>query len=333
MKKFIFILMILALIAVIVYFSMNSNNSGFFGLESQNFKIEETNFDIINAEMQIEYDVNGIILDNNQKELKFNIFFDKISEGNLPELDNSNFFVYFIDNEEPVYANTRIISSQDYKSKNAFSLVMDHSGSMFAGYSPEPADYVLNSVEYFINQKQQNDYLNLIKFDDKVHTLNKFDNDNGKLLEYLKNDPTHHNGTALIDGIYKGLINVKTLNDYNKAVIAFADGAENSSYKSFQNLLNLAQQINTPVFTIALYSPTFNPENLVEISKNTGGFSYIVNDLKELQDIYSEIYNIVNNSYVINARWDKKSPKSNQDIYLRLVKNNKIIANFILNNN
>lgn len=73
----------------------------------------------------------------------------------------------------------------------------------------------------------------------------------------------------------------------------------------FQDNINKAQKENVTVFSIAIFSKDYNPNDLNQISGSTGGELLIAASAGELKNLYSEISRKIRNQYKIsyNSLW------------------------------
>ncbi len=100
--------------------------------------------------------------------------------------------------------------------------------------------------------------------------------------------------TPLFDGILKSL-QLTALQPGIKAVIAFTDGSENTSFASKSTVISYAQTAGIPVYTIGI--GYVNDTELINIANQTGGFYTKANSISELNTIYQSIQGTILKQY------------------------------------
>ena len=102
--------------------------------------------------------------------------------------------------------------------------------------------------------------------------------------------------TNIITGTYIGVQQI--VNETNAtAVIVFSDGDNNSGTTNLNDVINLAQQKNTPIYSIGLETNTKYP--LENLATSTGGTFSLASDANELGGLYAAIRDNVMSQYVV----------------------------------
>jgi outer membrane protein OmpA-like peptidoglycan-associated protein len=192
-----------------------------------------------------------------------------------------------------------------------FSLVLDHSGSMY-GENGEPIKALENSTKEFISKKRLDDKLSVVKFDHRVFTEVPLTSDENEIRNRIQYDGLKRFGGAT--ALYAaGDFGLKTLNSVknNKYLILFTDGMENASlWLSLLNnseyaaraseLIYNARDFNTKIYTIGFgYA---NQKVLEKMAVLGDGAFYWANNGKEIEQIYSELPRVFQNYYLISYK-------------------------------
>lgn len=126
----------------------------------------------------------------------------------------------------------------------SITFTMDYSGSM----SDEDIKMMETLVKGIVNTKKDVDEFNIIKFADEPYRQSGFTTDSEILISDIEN--TNYTGcTALYDSIYEALVDTKD-RENRRVVVAFTDGMNNSSSKSFLEVIEYAQQLGIPIYTV-----------------------------------------------------------------------------------
>jgi Ca-activated chloride channel family protein len=119
-----------------------------------------------------------------------------------------------------------------------------------------------------------------------------------------------HGETALFDGIYLGLSQMKGAHNTKKALLIISDGGDNHSRYTIADVRNFIKEADVQIYAIGLYSPNggLTPEELGgpsllgDLTAMTGGRAFVVNQVSDLPDIASKISMELRNQYVIGYR-------------------------------
>jgi VWFA-related protein len=127
--------------------------------------------------------------------------------------------------------------------------------------------------------------------------------------------------TALLDAIYLAMHEMKKSKKQRKALVIISDGGDNSSRYSESEIRNLVREMDVLIYAIGIFEPIgargrtaeemSGPGLLSEISEQTGGRHFPVDNLNELPDIAGKIGVELRNRYVLgfaptNAQRDGK---------------------------
>lgn len=204
------------------------------------------------------------------------------------------------------YVNGRPTQIKDFKLKEmteadrtptAIALVMDHSGSM----GEERARIVQDAAEYFINMKNPEDAVAIIKYDNRTVVEAPLLQDGFIVKNKLqKSGLTGFGGlTAIGDGIAAGIEQVANARGYDRrAVLVFTDGQDNSSLIFRDSIIRLAKRTNTIVCCVD-FGVNTDKAYLQDVSDNCGGTYHNIYSSKEFELVFGDIYRKLKNYYLL----------------------------------
>ena len=180
-------------------------------------------------------------------------------------------------------------------------LVMDTSGSM----SGQGIIDARNAAATFLERLGNNDQSAVISFNDSVSQVSSFSNNHANSSEAVKQlTAKNQAGTCLFDAAYQALELASTTPTGRRAVILFTDGKDETnsgdvcSFHTVDDVMELASNISTPVYTLGM-GTKIESNDLKRIASNTGG-SFLSSDTSsELDDLFSRLYDQLNNEYVL----------------------------------
>lgn len=118
--------------------------------------------------------------------------------------------------------------------------------------------------------------------------------------------------TALLDGIYLGLSQMKGARNAKRALLIISDGADNHSRYNERDVRNFVREADVQLYAIGIYEPLgyrnrtpeelAGPALLAELTELTGGRAFTVENLNDLPDIASKISMELRNQYVLGYR-------------------------------
>ncbi len=209
-------------------------------------------------------------------------------------------------------------------------LIVDESGSMSGSETQ-----VKESANGLLTQIKTNDRAAVVFFSDSIDIEQEFvgktidtDEDGSTDLQeaisnYLPN--TGVIGTRLYEGINQGLAELNEEGGI-KAIVVLADGDDNSEDISGdadkEDIILEAQRQNIPVYTIGL-GYLLDSTILQEISTLTGGTYYEAADASDIEAMYNQIYDRLNNLYRIGYSTPDNDPTITETREIKFaVKNN-----------
>ncbi|HXW57126.1 MAG TPA: VWA domain-containing protein [Candidatus Cybelea sp.] len=213
-------------------------------------------------------------------------------------LEQENFRVF----EDGVEQEVDRFSSEDVPV--SIGVIFDMSGSM--------ADKIdksrLAAVQFFRTANPQDEFF-LIDFNDRAQLVSPFT----ESVEELQNRLMYtsaHGMTALFDGIYLGLSQMKGAHNTKKALLIISDGGDNHSRYTEADVRKFVQEADVQIYAIGLYEPDGGPTQeeregpalLSELTQMTGGRTFAVHSLNDLPDIATKISMELRNQYVIGYK-------------------------------
>ncbi len=179
-------------------------------------------------------------------------------------------------------------------------LVVDHSGSM----RPKLAD-VIAAARTFVQSSSPDDQMFVVNFNEKValglpDNL-PFSNRPEDLGSAIANAPTTGR-TALYDAVFEARKHLQTGSREKKVLIVISDGGDNASRHSQAEVLKMAEQSTTLVYTIGIFDesdPDRNPDVLRRLAGVTGGEAFFPSEYSEVVAICERIARDIRNQYTI----------------------------------
>ncbi len=111
--------------------------------------------------------------------------------------------------------------------------------------------------------------------------------------------------TALLDGVFLGLAQMKKAHNPRRALIVVSDGGDNNSRYTFRELRRMAMEADTQIFSIGLHQAPgtqeeeLGPELLEGLSRASGGIHYIIHNAGQIAGVMAKIGQTLHNQYVL----------------------------------
>jgi Ca-activated chloride channel homolog len=212
-------------------------------------------------------------------------------------LDRENFKIFEDKSEQEI----KQFSSED--APMSVGIVFDTSGSMGSKLSTSR-----KAVGEFLKTANPQDDFFLIQFNDRPELTVGFT----AQIEEIQNRLmfTQPKGrTALLDGVYMAMNTMKKARNPRKAILIISDGGDNSSRYTESEVKNAVREADVQIYSIGIFEPMSargrtpeelsGPALLGEITEQTGGRHYAVDNLSELPDVAAKIGIELHNQYVI----------------------------------
>lgn len=184
-------------------------------------------------------------------------------------------------------------------------VVFDSSGSM--------ADKIAKSrqaLSQFFKTANPRDEFFLVDFADEPRLICRFTSNIDQLENAIDFVPAHGR-TALLDAIYLGLDEMRAAHNSRKALLIISDGGDNNSRYTETEIRNVVRESDVQIFAIGIFSPVgergtpeeeSGPSLLSDISTETGGRMFPIDDVDELPDVATKIGEELRNEYIIGYR-------------------------------
>ncbi len=171
-------------------------------------------------------------------------------------------------------------------------LVMDVSGSM-----QDQIDEAKDANLLYVNLLRTVDRAGVIQFDNTIRSKLAMTNNLAQVRDSI-NIALPMGGTAIYDALALALQATKNELGRRRVVILYTDGNDNASTTTPQAVIDSAQALGIPIYTVALGFLT-SDSVLARISSETGGLFFKSPTEKELASIYVRLSDIVQNFYVM----------------------------------
>lgn len=182
-------------------------------------------------------------------------------------------------------------------------LVFDASGSM--GSKLQKAR--LATAQFFKTANPEDEFF-LVQFNDRPELTQPFTTNTEEIQNRLTF--TQAKGrTALLDGVYMALNQMKKARNTRKAILILSDGGDNSSRYTESEIKNLVREADVQIYAIGIFEPVSargrtaeelsGPGLLSEMAEQTGGRHFPIENLNDLPDVAGKIGMELRNQYVI----------------------------------
>jgi Ca-activated chloride channel family protein len=220
-------------------------------------------------------------------------------------LEPDNFRVF----ENNVEQEIQYFSSEDVPI--SIGVIFDLSGSMAnkVGKAKEAA------LQFFKTANPQDEFF-LVNFNDRAEVVSTFTSSVEDLQSRIVS-ASAKGRTALLDGIYLGLSEMRTARNAKRALLIISDGGDNNSRYNERDIKRLVREADTQLYSIGIFDPfeyrsrtaeeLNGPSLLTEVTALTGGRAFTVENVNELPDIATKIGSELRNQYILGYRPSNKS--------------------------
>ncbi|MFZ0911346.1 MAG: VWA domain-containing protein [Candidatus Acidiferrales bacterium] len=213
-------------------------------------------------------------------------------------LEQNNFRVFEDNTEQEVVR----FSSEDVPI--SMGVIFDMSGSMADKFEKSR----LAAVQFFKTANPQDEFC-LVDFNDRAQLASPFTPSVEELQDRLMYSSAHGQ-TALFDGVYLGLSQMKGAQNSKKALLIISDGGDNHSRYSETDVRKYLKEADVQLYAIGIFDQgefktieeKEGPELLSEMTELTGGRTFTVSNLSDLPDVASKISMELRNQYVLGYR-------------------------------
>jgi Ca-activated chloride channel family protein len=223
-----------------------------------------------------------------------------------------------------IYENNGEQKIASFASEDApvsIGIIFDLSGSMTSKLIR-----ARESILQFIKTANPEDEFFVIGFNDRPELIEDFTNSVDEIEARLATVRAGHR-TALLDAIYYGVEKMKEAKHQRKALLLVSDGGDNRSRYTEGEVRAQVRESDTEIYSIGIFDPyaatpeeRTGPQLLNDLSEETGGRLYRVDDVAEMGDIAEKISTELRNQYVIgytpkdlnrDGKWRKVKVKLN----------------------
>ena len=220
-------------------------------------------------------------------------------------LESDNFRIF----ENSVEQEIQYFSSEDVPI--SIGVIFDLSGSMAnkVGKAREAA------LQFFKTANPQDEFF-LISFNDRAELMSTFTNSVEDLQSRILSAPAKGR-TALLDGIYLGLSQMRTARNGKRALLIMSDGGDNNSRYTEKDIKRMVREAGTQLYSVGIFDPfeyrsrtpeeLSGPSLLSEVTELTGGRAFSVGNINELPDIAAKLGAELRNQYILGYRPSNKS--------------------------
>jgi Ca-activated chloride channel family protein len=202
-----------------------------------------------------------------------------------------------------LYENNSLQKIHTFATEDApvsIGIIMDLSGSMTTKLVR-----ARDSILQFMKTANPQDEFFVIGFNDRPELIEDFTNSVDDIEARLASIRSGHR-TALLDAIYFGIDKMKTAKFERKALLVVSDGGDNRSRYTEGEVKSQVRESDVQIYSIGVfdpYAPTteerMGPVLLNDLSEETGGRMFRVDDINEMGDIAVKISTELRNEYVI----------------------------------
>jgi Ca-activated chloride channel homolog len=208
--------------------------------------------------------------------------------------------------------NFRLFEDKKEQSISAFSsedapisigLVFDTSGSM----GPKLQKSREAAGDFFQTANPEDEFF-LVCFSDRPDLAISFTRDTDKVQSTLTFRQSKGR-TALLDGVYLAMDQMKKAHNPRKALLIISDGGDNSSRYTESEVKNKVREADVQIYAIGIFEPVasrgrtpeeaMGPGLLTDLAEQTGGRAYAVENPAELPDIAAKIGVELRNEYIL----------------------------------
>jgi VWFA-related protein len=185
-------------------------------------------------------------------------------------------------------------------------LVFDASGSMGAKLSKSR-----QAVAQFLHTANPQDQFFLVQFNDRPALTVPFTDNGDDILNQLAFVQSKGD-TALLDGVYMAMHEMKKARNARKAILIISDGGDNSSRYTESEVKNAVREADVQIYAIGIFEPyggmggtieeRMGPGLLTDMAEQTGGRHFAIGNLGELPDVAEKIGLELRNEYVLGYR-------------------------------
>jgi Ca-activated chloride channel family protein len=212
-------------------------------------------------------------------------------------LEKENFFLYENNKQQAI----KTFSCEDVPV--SIGVIFDLSGSM-----NNKVIRARDSILQFMRTSNPQDEFFVIGFNDRPELIMDFTSSVDDVEARLMTVRAAHR-TALLDAIYYGLTKMRQAKFERKALLVVSDGGDNRSRYTENEVRTVVREADTQIYSIGIFDPyaatteeRLGPQLLADISEETGGRMFRVDDVADMGDIATKISAELRNEYVLGYK-------------------------------
>ena len=213
----------------------------------------------------------------------------------VTDLSKDAFTVFEDERPNPISAFTAVDSPV------TVGLVIDSSGSMREGRK-----HVLAAAAAFATASHPQDDLFAVTFNENVRDVlpatAPFTSDPSVLQAALDRTIQAYGRTALYDAIRRGLAYVEGGRHPRRVLVLVADGGDNASAATFEQVLREAQASNAAIYAVGVVDPldrNANRGRLRDLARATGGEAFFPRRVEDVAEVLRHIAEEIRHTYTI----------------------------------
>src|SRR5687768_15849595 len=198
----------------------------------------------------------------------------------------------------------------------ALSLLIDTSSSM-----EDRMALAQDAAIGFVRKLRPTDLGEVIGFDSRAEVLQKFTSNTMELEQAIRKTVAG-GSTSMNNALYialKGLKKIPIRQEdeiRRQAIVLLSDGEDTSSLVTFEDVLDLARRSETAIYAIGRMEDTAGGESKGvreatyaprQLTNDTGGRAFFPGDVKNLANVYGQIYDELSSQYTIG--YSSKNPR------------------------
>jgi len=212
-------------------------------------------------------------------------------------LDKENFKVF----ENNVEQQIESFTSED--APMSVGVVFDTSGSM-----GNKLQRSRQAVAEFMKSANPEDEFLLVQFNDQAELTVHFTPDTEQIQNRLMFVQSRGR-TALLDGVYMAMNEMKKARNPRKAILIISDGGDNSSRYTQSEVRNFVREADVQIYAIGIFEAAGargrtpeeadGPDLLRDLAEQTGGRDFEVDNIGEMPDVAAKIGLELRNQYML----------------------------------
>jgi Ca-activated chloride channel family protein len=212
-------------------------------------------------------------------------------------LDKENFKLF----ENNVEQEIESFTSED--APMSVGLVFDTSGSMGSKLQRSR-----QAVAEFMKSANPEDEFLLVQFSDQAEVTVHFTPNTEEIQNRLL-FMQPRGRTALLDGVYVAMNEMKKARNPRKAILIISDGGDNSSRYTQSEVRNFVREADVQIYAIGIFEQpgargrtpeeADGPDLLRDMAEQTGGRDFEVNNIGDMPDVAAKIGLELRNQYVL----------------------------------